>query len=36
MADAGISNRYFKEGDNNSSRGYVKDKLNGKTWEALL
>lgn len=31
MADAGLSNGYFKEGNNNSNGNYMKDKLSGKT-----
>jgi hypothetical protein len=31
MADAGVSNGYFKEGNNNSSGNYMRDKLSGKT-----
>lgn len=31
MADAGVSNGYFKEGSNNSGGSYMKDKLSGKT-----
>jgi hypothetical protein len=30
MADAGVSNGYFKEG-NNGGGNYMKDKLSGKT-----
>jgi conjugative transposon TraJ protein len=31
MADAGVSNGYFKEGNNNSGGGYMRDKLSGKS-----
>ncbi len=31
MADAGVSNGYFKEGNSNSNGGYMRDKLSGES-----